>query len=689
MQASPQPADREPASEPEASGAIDPPAGDRAAARAAPPPRPSPRDRAAGGFGRALVWSDVVRGEAQSVQEAAPEPGDPPARGRPPRAVVARAAAETALPRRRAAEPVPAGARVSARAAAHGRGRPIRPAWPGAGAPPARADGPPPLAVQRTLLQFLPYEEAAPRLAVPVSLEGDVLTVAVALPSVDLSVITDRSPWLRIEREVTGYHRIVQALREVQAMREAPGRPADAGEDPHADERRMLAHVDAGAGGDLPGTVGGWRARLPGRGVRPATRLATSAAARLAARGEPLVPRLTGVDRARRRRAAAGALTASAATAALVLLSAAPSGADDPAARAALDTAACAGALVTGCLALLCYRMRRTAASLALVLALGAFAFAAVLTVAGLAGSLAPPRPERASGVIDVFAAATSTAWLKLLGALALAAATVAVARHARRSRDDLLAWCAIGALCLVAAHAVALSAGASTAADVLRLAAIVSFLVGAAREIAAHTRQLAAAAVQAERRRMARELHDGVAQELAYIVSQASSLARNEPPAGPLRSIALAGERALIDSRRSILTLTSPEPGTLRAALADQATQWAERAGLKLDLAVDDDVTTSPEMRHAILRIVQEAISNAVRHSGATKIMVSLSARDGAVTVRISDDGRGLGAQPHPEQMLRGFGLVSMAERAEAFGGQLRLQSEPGRGTVVEVAFR
>lgn len=187
----------------------------------------------------------------------------------------------------------------------------------------------------------------------------------------------------------------------------------------------------------------------------------------------------------------------------------------------------------------------------------------------------------------------------------------------------------------------------------------------------------------------MARELHDGVAQELAYIVSQASSLARNEPPAGPLRSIALAGERALIDSRRSILTLTSPEPGTLRAALADQATQWAERAGLKLDLAVDDDVTTSPEMRHAILRIVQEAISNAVRHSGATKIMVSLSARDGAVTVRISDDGRGLGAQPHPEQMLRGFGLVSMAERAEAFGGQLRLQSEPGRGTVVEVAFR
>ncbi len=64
---------------------------------------------------------------------------------------------------------------------------------------------------------------------------------------------------------------------------------------------------------------------------------------------------------------------------------------------------------------------------------------------------------------------------------------------------------------------------------------------------------------------------------------------------------------------------------------------------------------------------------------------MVSLSERDGSVTVRISDDGRGLDAGPASHgQPDRGFGLVSMAERAEAFGGQLRLESEPGGGTVV-----
>jgi signal transduction histidine kinase len=188
----------------------------------------------------------------------------------------------------------------------------------------------------------------------------------------------------------------------------------------------------------------------------------------------------------------------------------------------------------------------------------------------------------------------------------------------------------------------------------------------------------------------MARELHDGVAQELAFIVSQASSLARHERPAGPLQSIALAGERALIDSRRAIHKLTRPDAATLHEAITEQASQWAERAGLKLEVQMPENVQTSPEMQHAILRIVQEAISNAVRHAGATRLMVSLSERDGSVTVRISDDGRGFDAGPaNREQPDRGFGLVSMAERAEAFGGQLRLESEPGGGTVVEVAFR
>ncbi len=249
-----------------------------------------------------------------------------------------------------------------------------------------------------------------------------------------------------------------------------------------------------------------------------------------------------------------------------------------------------------------------------------------------------------------------------------------------------------LGAFAFTSALAIALSGrpGPEVAGmGALSALFLAATLFAVVRELVAYGRQHAECAVEGERRRLARELHDGVAQELAFIVSQASSLARNERPSGgPLRNIVMAAERAMVDARRSILTLTTTDEPPLVEAMLEQASQWAARAGLQIEIEIAEEIETTPEVEHALLRIVQEAISNAVRHSGATKLMVSVSQRDGSVTARISDDGRGFDARRGSSQDSTGFGLVSMAERAEESGGRLRLESEPGQGTVVEVAF-
>ena len=111
-----------------------------------------------------------------------------------------------------------------------------------------------------------------------------------------------------------------------------------------------------------------------------------------------------------------------------------------------------------------------------------------------------------------------------------------------------------------------------------------------------------------------------------------------------------------------------------------------ADRAGLALDVEVQGDVAVGSETQHAILRIVNEAVSNAARHAGARTVSIRISCENEHVVVRITDDGNGfdLGAL-NPR---RGFGLRSMSQRAELLGGRLHLESEPGSGTMIEVAI-
>ena len=217
-------------------------------------------------------------------------------------------------------------------------------------------------------------------------------------------------------------------------------------------------------------------------------------------------------------------------------------------------------------------------------------------------------------------------------------------------------------------------------------LAAVALLLLGSRSELAEAGRAKVEDALDRERHRLAREIHDGLAQELAFIVSQSRRLAQRAPNAAALDLLARAGETAMTDARRAIFTLTRPSPSALSTAVVERAFLKAERAGLALDVEVLDQVRVAPEVEHAILRIIDEAVSNAARHAAATSISIRISSEEERVVVRIIDDGRGFDARARRPR--RRLGLAGMTDRAESLGGELRLESQPGQGTMIEVAI-
>ena len=216
---------------------------------------------------------------------------------------------------------------------------------------------------------------------------------------------------------------------------------------------------------------------------------------------------------------------------------------------------------------------------------------------------------------------------------------------------------------------------------DVLRLLFYTVLLAGGAREIKEYWRGLAATAVLEERRRIARELHDGVAQELAFIGRRARRLA-SRTGVDEARQIAASADRALGDSRRAIATLTRPLDQPLSEVLAEAVGEVAARHPVQLDLALARGVRIGNDAREALVRIACEAVSNAARHGQAHTVRVELE-NGRHVRFRVVDDGVGF----DPTIPLAGrFGLVSMRERAQAVGGSFRVRSAPGTGTEVEV---
>jgi signal transduction histidine kinase len=261
--------------------------------------------------------------------------------------------------------------------------------------------------------------------------------------------------------------------------------------------------------------------------------------------------------------------------------------------------------------------------------------------------------------------------------------------RKARTTGDELMKWLSVAAVFGAFARLhyflyPSLYTAWVYSGDFFRLAFYVAILVAAAREISSYWERVSHAAVLEERRRIARDLHDGLAQELAFIGRNLHKLDPREPA---VDRIAASAARALEESRRAIAALTKPLDEPLDVALGAAARETADREGTTLELALSSGIELDYRRRDALVRIACEAIANAARHGGAGLVRVEL--RNGRhVRLNVSDGGSGFDPAAVTAGEAGGFGLISMRERAHAVGASFAVRSRPGGGTRVEVVM-
>jgi signal transduction histidine kinase len=279
---------------------------------------------------------------------------------------------------------------------------------------------------------------------------------------------------------------------------------------------------------------------------------------------------------------------------------------------------------------------------------------------------------------------------ISAITAVLLAVGSVGFVRRAERLGDEFFAW--IAAASVLAAFSSfnyllypSRSTGWVYTGDAFQMLSCVVLLVGAMREIRSYWRAVPRVRVLEERRRIARDLHDGLAQEIAYIGRNLRALGPLDgEPGERLRGLRQATERAELESRRALASLSAPMDEPLDAMLARAVTDVADRFGAEVELDLASGASASPARMESLLRIACEAVANAARHSGASRVAVSLHRTANGLRLRVRDTGRGFDATTPTS----GFGLISMRERARSVGGRLSVESTPGRGTTVEVAM-
>jgi signal transduction histidine kinase len=203
------------------------------------------------------------------------------------------------------------------------------------------------------------------------------------------------------------------------------------------------------------------------------------------------------------------------------------------------------------------------------------------------------------------------------------------------------------------------------------------------------------------ERRRLARELHDGLGQTLTALTHQLERLrekageAPGSPGSSPSDLIARLGDsvelaRLALNESRELSRLLRPpvlDDLGLAAALSWLARTLEERTGLKVDLDLGlFDQRLDPDLETLVFRLVQESLTNVLRHAGVGQAQVAVRRAGDVLELRVADTGRGF----DPRDFLAigaattGSGLRGMRDRLELFGGRLEIVSEPGRGTLV-----
>jgi signal transduction histidine kinase/ligand-binding sensor domain-containing protein len=196
------------------------------------------------------------------------------------------------------------------------------------------------------------------------------------------------------------------------------------------------------------------------------------------------------------------------------------------------------------------------------------------------------------------------------------------------------------------------------------------------------------------ERGRLAREIHDTLAQGFVGISSQldAVALTLNGQVDTARKHLELARKmvrHSLTEARRSVMDLRASalEDHDLPAALSEAAHQWT--AGSPVDVFVDvqgENRALPEETEQHLLRIAQEAVTNAVKHAHASEVRIHLKMAGRKLSLRVADNGQGFEQDEAFSEVGGHFGLLGMRERAERLGGELRLHSERGQGTEVAV---
>ncbi|MEU7016751.1 sensor histidine kinase [Streptomyces sp. NPDC046385] len=198
-------------------------------------------------------------------------------------------------------------------------------------------------------------------------------------------------------------------------------------------------------------------------------------------------------------------------------------------------------------------------------------------------------------------------------------------------------------------------------------------------------------AGVADERRRLAAEIHDTIAQGLAGVITQLQAVGATTDPALAqvrLRRAADLARHSLGEARRSVQNLSpvALEHDTLPDALRKTVADWSERTGITARFTVTGtEHPVHDEIAATLLRIAQEALANAERHSGAARAGVTLSYMGDELTLDVRDDGHGFDPAAVPARHhTGGFGLDGMRARAERLAGSLALETEPGHGTAI-----
>jgi len=224
-------------------------------------------------------------------------------------------------------------------------------------------------------------------------------------------------------------------------------------------------------------------------------------------------------------------------------------------------------------------------------------------------------------------------------------------------------------------------------APEELRLISTIAYQVGIAIDRARLAEESTRLARAEERARIAREIHDTLAQGLTAIILHLEGAAKNldsnpERARERLERALAVSRESLEDARRSVLGLrAAPLEKALPEALATLARAFTSETGVRVRVRTGEMLTLSPQAETELLRITQEALANVRRHGQAREVEITLRGGERTARLSIRDDGRGFEMREAGEDR---HGLLGMRERARLLSGRLRVTSRPGQGTTI-----